>query len=536
MRRQTGRRLALWLAVVLAVASTSCRRAAPAVAPAVGPDPPFAAAELVGRVVDADGPVAGATVRLQAMRNTTTTDADGSFRLPTDPAAVHVTASKDGYFIGFAAPDPSPLEITLKRQPPGDDPSYAWIDPDGPLDQSCARCHADICKEWSAGAHSRSATGPHFRGLYDGVDWSGKPGVGWSLRDERPSGLGVCTSCHAPAVADDDPALLDLADLKGTATRGVHCDYCHKIAAVGDGKLGLTHGRFNLTLRRSAKESAFFGPLDDATRGDDVFAPLYHDSRYCASCHEGVVFGVHVYSTFSEWQDSPAFRQGRQCQDCHMKPTGGLTNIAPGKGGVERDPRTLANHVFFDGGQEEMLRRCLRMTVSFPNAGLVPKLEFGNERPPQEDGVRTVVRLTAEGTGHRTPTGFIDKHLILTVEGEDAAGKPVALRDGPRLPSAAGKELEGRPGKLYAKLLHDFDGRSPAPFWRADPDATDTRLEPGRTDETTYDFPPDLARVKVRVVYRRFWQEVVQSKRWPDKDVSVWDEDVAVPQRQGTRP
>ena len=41
-----------------------------------------------------------------------------------------------------------------------------------------------------------------------------------------------------------------------------------------------------------------------------------------ASGHEGVVFGVHVYSTYSEWLDSPARKQGRHCQDCHMKPTG----------------------------------------------------------------------------------------------------------------------------------------------------------------------------------------------------------------------
>ena len=247
-----------------------------------------------------------------------------------------------------------PLDVSLKRLPTTDDPAYAWIDPgpDGPEDQSCARCHAEIYKEWSAGAHSRSATGRHFRNLYEGTDWAGKPGVGWSLLDEHPTGAGVCTSCHAPAVSDDDPAQFDLREVRGVAAQGVHCDYCHKIAGLGDGKIGLTHGRFNLRLLRPSKGQVFLGPLDDATRGDDAYSPFYRDSRYCASCHEGVVFGVHVYSTYSEWRDSPAYKQGRQCQDCHMAPTGRMTNIAPGNGGVERDPATLANHVFFDGGQE----------------------------------------------------------------------------------------------------------------------------------------------------------------------------------------
>ena len=112
-----------------------------------------------------------------------------------------------------------------------------------------------------------------------------------------------------------------------------------------------------------------------------------------------------------------------------MTPTGRMTNLAPGNGGVERDPKTLPNHLFCDGSQEEMLRGCLRATVDFRQAA---------------NGVRATVRLWAEGSGHRVPTGFIDRHLILTVEGEDAAGKPVAVRDGPLLPAAAGKDREGK--------------------------------------------------------------------------------------------
>ncbi len=482
------------------------------------PDAPTApaAAELTGRVLDADGPVAGATVHFQAKRGSTTTDADGRFHLAPDAGAAHVVAWKDGFFIGFARPDAAPLDILLKRLPAADNAAYRWLDPgpDGPEDQSCARCHAEIYAEWSAGGHSRSATGRHFRNLYKGADWSGKPGVGWSLLDEHPTGAGVCTSCHAPAVSDDDPAQFDLREVRGEAARGVHCDYCHKIAGLGDGTIGLTHGRFNLRLLRPSKGQVFFGPLDDATRGDDAYSPFYHDSRYCASCHEGVVFGVHVYSTYSEWRDGPAYKQGRQCQDCHMAPTGRMRNIAPGKGGVERDPATLANHIFFDGGRDAMLRACLRAAVDCRR---------------QADGVRATVRLGTEGAGHRVPTGFIDRQLILVVEGEDAAGKLVSARAGPRLPSAVGKELVGRAGKLYAKLLHDFDGHSPVPFWRADPEAVDTRLEPARADETAYDFPPQTVRVRVRVLYRRFWAETARAKGWPDEDVSVLQRDVSVP-------
>ena len=331
-----------------------------------------------------------------------------------------------------------------------------------------------------------------------------------SIRPAPASAL----SCHAPAVADDDPAQFDLRELRGTAAKGVHCDYCHKIAGVGDGKIGLTHGRYNLRLLRPAHGQVFFGPLDDATRGNDAFAPLYRDSKYCALCHEGVVFGVHVYSTYSEWQRSPAYKEGRQCQDCHMAPTGRMTNIAPGNGGL--DSRSE------DVKQSPVFRWKSRGNVSPMSTGVGVMQPDGRQRSCCGSTV------DGGGGGHRVPTGFIDKHLILVVEGEDAAGKRVALRSGPTLSSIVGKQLAGRPGKLYAKLLRDFDGRSPVPFWRADPDPVDTRLTPGRADVTEFIFERQLTKVHVRVLYRRFWMEVGRSKGWPDAAVTVLQRDVDV--------
>ena len=221
------------------------------------------------------------------------------------------------------------------------------------------------------GAHSRSITGKHFRDLYEGTDSAGRPNVGWGLLTQYDVGAAVCFSCHAPALPDQAPTTLDWdhpAD--PVALHGVHCDYCHKIAGAGRDKLGLSHGRFNLNLLRPSpsqgeqeQQQVFLGPLDDVDRGEDAYSPLYRQSLYCASCHEGTVFGVHVYSTWTEWLASPASQKGQQCQDCHMKPTGRMTNIAPGHGGLRRDPATLANHRFFDGSQADMLRRCVQVSA-----------------------------------------------------------------------------------------------------------------------------------------------------------------------------
>lgn len=197
-----------------------------------------------------------------------------------------------------------------------------------------------------------------------------------------------------------------------------------------------------------------------------------------------------------------------------MAPTDVLTNIAPGHGGVERDPRTLASHVLFPVGQAETLRRAVRATAALSRDG---------------DAVRATVRVRADGVGHRVPTGFIDRHLLLVVDGHDPAGRSLPATRGPVLPSAAGAGLAGLSGRLFGRLRADIAGNEPAPFWRGGPDPADTRLSPGVADVSEYRFPPELSRVRVRVLYRRFWKEVTDAKGWGDRDLVVCDREVAAP-------
>jgi hypothetical protein len=275
--------------------------------------------------------------------------------------------------------------------------------------------------------------------------------------------------------------------------------------------MGLTHGRFNLKLLRPGTRQVFFGPLDDVDSGDDTWSPIYRESRYCAPCHEGTLFGIRVYTTYSEWLASPEGRQGKSCQACHMAPTGRMTNMAPGKGGIQRDPGTLANHRFVVGSRADMLRRALPLSaVLF--------------RSPA--GVKAEVKLRAEGTGHRMPTGFIDRHLVLVVEPFNGENRPVATKAGSVLPKATGPKLSGQPGRLYGRLLCDDQGRQPAPFWQADSDYKDTRLQSGQEDRLSFFFPAETRWVRLRLLYRRFWPEVAQAKSWPDNEIVIFDRKV----------
>jgi hypothetical protein len=467
---------------------------------------------LAGEVRDHRGPVAGARVRIQGQSASNLTDARGRFQLAALAASSgRVTAWKQGYFIGGADVDSRPLVVRLTPLPETDNENYEWLAarPDAKHPKNCGNCHGEIYREWTVSAHSRSVNNRHFLNLYDGSDWHGRPGKGWNLLAEHPDGTGVCTACHAPTVAFSDPAYYDLRKATGTTREGVHCDYCHKVADVEPVEFGLTHGRFGFKLLRPEHGQLSFGPLDDVDRRPDTYAAVYRDSRYCAGCHEGIVFGVHVYSTYSEWLTSPARKQGKQCQTCHMAPTGGLMNLAPEHGGIRRDPQSLGNHRFFAGGQAAMLRQCLKIELHGEVAG---------------DGTAVAIKLTARDVGHRVPTGFADRNLVLVVEAFSRVGARLNCQPGtPALPRSAGTSLAGLPGKLFAKQLTDFDGRA-APFWRARPELADNRLLPASADSSSYQFGGKAAHLRLRLLHRRFWQEVADSKAWPDNEIVVLDQ------------
>jgi hypothetical protein len=464
--------------------------------------------QFSGRIEDDDGPIFGANIRLR--NHLAISDKDGFFHLSKHARPNRITISKENYFIEAFVPTKQMTSIRLRKIPRDDCDSYRWISPNqNPNhEENCANCHRAIFDEWSRSGHSRSSTNRHFLNLYEGSDWHKNREKSWSLLDQHPDGAGVCAPCHAPTAPlglnnnfDLRQSTKDLGLLSS-----VHCDFCHKIQGPGKGEFGLTHGRYQLELlrpNRSSEESTnlFFGPLEDAIRGDDVFSSFQRDSKLCAACHEGIVFGIPVYTTYSEWLNSPAKAKGQSCQSCHMASTGKMTNIAPGHGGIDRDPLSLGNHRFFATSQLDMLRKSLDLTI----------------RPEyRSDGIRIRIELLATNVGHRIPTGFIDRQLILVIEGVDSVS-------GTRLPIHVGKSLSGKPGYVFAKFLTNGKEDRPAPFWDADPSTlTDTRLIPGQPYRGEFLFSGKTKELTIKLIHRRFWDEVIQAKRWPDNDMVIF--------------
>jgi len=538
-----------------------------------------------GVVHDAEGPVAGATVRVRLTENKTATAADGSFTLSgvagTDP--VSVTAWADGYYVGWTDGTPGlvPVTITLKPYYTTDNLDYEWFSFQGiEGSESCALCHPSYA-EWKADAHSQSAVNPRFLTMYEGTDVHGnkspssydasgrirppdltQPYYGPGYKLDYPDRAGNCAACHTPLASNLEPSNtcgwsgchteftawaseevpdgVSPTDLTGNAADGVGCDFCHKIGdVILDPDTGLPYadrpGISSMRLYRPEEgQQLFFGTFDDVTRRV-TYLPLQEESAYCAPCHYGVfggvvgdhevAGGVVIYNSFGEWLESPYSdpETGQTCQDCHMPTVDYDYFVFPEQGGLRRDPDRIHDHYMPGAKDETLLQNSVTMTTTAQLEG---------------DAVLVEVSITNDKTGHHVPTGAPLRHMILAVEATDADGNLLSLRDGPVLPDWTGN-YAGQPGQYYAKILEDeWTGESPTgAYWRDIHLVEDTRLAAFETDVSRYTFalsgtvgdrPQQAVTVEARLIFRRAFQELMEQKGWDDPDILMEEETVQV--------
>ena len=323
-------------------------------------------ASISGIVLDANGPVAGAIVRVQTTKISTITESDGSFVLNELPESktFAITAWADGYFIsGFEAvpPHTTNLTFTLHAHAEEDNPGYEWVPstfhPGQGEDQGCAECHASPTlpeeegvgvrtdslpvDEWLLDAHSQSATNPRFLTMYLGQDLAGnqspptrygtsrdygtfplrpdpnKPYYGPGYKLDFPGTAGNCAACHTPAAAIDNAYGVDPTTVSGVPAEGVPCDFCHK---VWDVKLGSATnqplpnmpGVLSFEFRRPPKDHQFFaGPLDDIGR----VSPSHDYTSFCGVCHFKLQQEMWPYDTEDLY--APVQQSSQFCAPCH---------------------------------------------------------------------------------------------------------------------------------------------------------------------------------------------------------------------------
>jgi hypothetical protein len=562
----------------------------PAVAPTVAatpvnliPLPPT----LSGTVVNKKGPVAGAIVQVQGTPNRTQTTDKGAFTLSgiTGVKPVIVTAWSAGHFIGWTTVNPSApdwqggdkLTITLRPLPVDDNSKYEWFSFEGVQGSaSCGLCHREY-PEWQNDQHARAAINHRFLNLYTGMDVQGnrgqltqlnsegralpldpnQPHYGPGFQLDMPGRAGNCAACHTPLASKSsnaqncawsgchagitierangriDPPASPLAK---AGAEGITCDFCHKIGDVildPQTKMPLPDmpGILSLRLHRpyDDSEQIFFGTLVDVSRERDSYLPLLSKSAFCAGCHVGVFGGVVgmqrvkdgalIYNSYGEWLASPYNnpQTGKTCQDCHMAVSSANWFVFPEREGLTRDYAELHNHTMRGASDENFLQNAVTMKSTAQRNG---------------DQLRLEVSITNDQTGHHVPTDSPIRSMILVVEALDAAGKPLKLDQGPVNPTYSG-DYGGLPGKTFAKVLKDeWTGEAPtAAFWRPVVIVEDTRLAALATDTTRYTFAAPAGQavtIKVRLLFRRAFYDLMKQKGWNDRDILMEHETLQV--------
>ena len=514
---------------------------------------------LSGVVRDADGPVAGAVVRVQATANATRSDGDGHFTLAglSPGEAVSLTAWAPGYYIAGGEdhlPGQGEVVITLLPLPEQDNLDYSWLSAYGRagLEGNCENCHADSTgylpfDEWVLDAHSQTTENERFLTMYLGTDVYGnqsppteytcspdygcfplppdpnKPYYGPGYKLDFPNSAGNCAACHAPAAAVDDPYGVDPTIVTDVNAEGVACDFCHKVWDVNlDPGSGVPYtnmpGVLSFELRRPPDGHQYFaGPFDDVAPGEDTYSALQTESQYCAPCHFAVFWDTTIYNSFGEWLASPYSdpRTGQTCQDCHM-PSLGVDHFARlDSGGLVRDPANITSHRMPGAADERLLQNAVTLQANASR---------------QKGQVAVSVTLTNDQTGHHVPTDSPLRQLILLIEVIGPYGEGLAQVSGPTVPVWAGVGdpaegyYAGLPGTAFARILEEkWTLVSPTgAYWNPTTVLSDNRIPALGSDTTLYTFiAPENGELQIRItlLFRRAFIELIEQKGWQVPDI-----------------
>lgn len=501
---------------------------------------------ISGRVVVAgtNTPVAGARVHLQAQIDpVAVTDSDGRFTLAVDfngSAVVTAGVAYDRRAVAnyttngaFARNGSSSVDIELEPLPAEDNTAYDPIRAEPP--NACGDCHTEQLAAWRTSAHARAATNPWVLDVFSGT---GTPGgsAGYVFRDTHDADdTGSCATCHTPIAEARAPGTLFLDEVSGdSALEGVSCSACHTIDHVNENTDAL-HLQGNATMRfplagvgGSATHDFVWGPLDDVsyTFMRASYAPIFSDSRFCASCHEYVnpETGAPGQRTYSEWLASPYAAPGPgqlTCQGCHMPQgsSGTICDPPPLFQGIEviRPGRQRHKHDFV-GATPERLQEAIALNL---------------EASVAAGKVALATRVANEGAGHSFPTGISIRNALLVIDVE-VDGRPATQVAGPTVPWWADDDVpgvqegdySGRPGQGYAKILEgringEGETLSPVLFIDAERTQADTTIAAGAAAQANYELqlPADARagetlRVTARLLYRRAFRALVVTKGW----------------------
>lgn len=235
------------------------------------------------------------------------------------------------------------------------------LETDFPSAKQCRACHPKQYREWSRSMHAYAQHSPIFEGFT------------LTLLERTGGTIGTfCTRCHTPVgVALGENGSRRNVHRSRIAMEGVTCVVCHRIKQPyykASGRLAVAPG--------GLLDECLFGPFDDPVSNElgthpAAGSPSIRSAAFCGACHDVTSpQGIRLEEAFSEWQNSPAAKQGITCQQCHMGPIQGVP--------IPRDQRPMGRAAQVPGVDPERipLRPLSDHTFAGPDYSLLPDTEF----------------------------------------------------------------------------------------------------------------------------------------------------------------
>lgn len=364
-------------------------------------------------------------------------------------------------------------------------------------------CHTDFYQQWKQAMMSQAYTHE-----WDEIEYF-KLAVPHAEKDEKVAEVKAgCNGCHAPIsyLSGDVPP--PLPSKNSRANESVSCEVCHSITGFqGEVPFNFNYimkpGREKFTVRKGDIQS----PAHEI-----VASPLHKSGDFCGICHnEKSPYGIWVKSTHLEWKEGPYYKEGVQCQDCHMTKTEFKT---ASMGKTYPDAKLHLFHGAHDPGK---IAGVIELRVH-------PDIR---EAEPGET-VKFTIALFNQKTGHKFPSGSVEDRIVwMHVEATDANGKvyhlPVDKKgfDGEEFtigsdvlayqdmgialddPNFKGVQRDGIPigDRIFRMPYFDPQKRMTIQQWNTASQGVDYRIGPRetKTETCTFNLPDNLPPGKLTV-------------------------------------
>jgi nitrate/TMAO reductase-like tetraheme cytochrome c subunit len=225
---------------------------------------------------------------------------------------------------------------TARAQDAGtDDPHFdAFSESAYPRASQCAACHRQIYDEWRGSSHAYAAVSPVFHKFEQAINTLA-PTIG-----------AFCVRCHiSTGTAMDEPREMPIWERAQVSREGVTCVTCHRV----DENFGKVNGERRIVpgdIHQPVfgneggpdlgdvveNASAYKVATSEEERGVKIHTkaikfPQINKSEFCATCHQVAInLGIKLEVVWDQFRNSPAFRDGVTCQQCHMSDTPGVVS------------------------------------------------------------------------------------------------------------------------------------------------------------------------------------------------------------------